>query len=668
MSDQAILDPLVQQEIDTGNVITSDEDRKKIVDYLTTELSEVFGGSERQQMEQDWQKWRRQREARPEQRSKSFPWENASNAAVPLAMYNTQGIFALLKSSIGAKKPMWAVSALDKLDAPGAEGLGQLLSALAESRYHLNVRGANNTILYEVASLGTQFVKVHWVTDKWYFKRQGAGGTEAVEKTARDCPVLTPIMIEDFGTRTNWPDLQRSPWIAERSWLYEHELRQRAKQGIYFADGVEKVIARGADDIPEARIEQMQRMGLDPRESGSYAIFETHVFWDVDGDGVPEDVKLWIDLVTGEILRSEFNDLGARNIVRIPYVNRPGQLYGIGVGWMVEHLQDEIDALHNMRIDGTMLSMLQMYVTRRGGPVAPNEEFRPLKNIPVDNPREDFLPVKFPDIGYGTIQAEMMAKEYADRVTGAADAMMGYESRSTSARTTATGTMFLAQQGSKMFSAIKETTEEAYSEIGQLATYLLVRYKERAKSLLGLLPVDKQAIVQQVLNLNVEDIPSKFRFRVQTADVEQSEDARRQSKLTLVQLYTMYGKEIFQIVPMIYNEQVPPPIKEIATKFFIGATKLMDDIFQAFGTRETDDYLPYIRDIEMMVQAIEAQKDLRIQGGGGGRGISQASTQMASGTVATRSVEGPYGGSGGAPAGGVAQAGPGGGGLEAEGI
>jgi hypothetical protein len=644
MSDQT-QNPLIALETETGNVISSEEDRKKIVDYLTTEITEVFGGKERQQMEQDWQKWRRQREARPEQRSKSFPWENASNAAVPMAMSNTQGIFALLKSSIGAKKPMWAVTSLDKADAASAEGLGALLSALAESKYHLNVRGANNTILYEVASLGTQFVKVPWVVDRWYFKRaSGGGAVEAIEKISKDCPVIVPIAIEDFGTRVNWPDIQRAPWIAERSWLFEHELQQRAAQGIYFADSVEKVLARTADEIPEAKLATMERMGLDPGETGSYAIFECHLFWDVDGDGVPEDIKVWLDVLTGEILRSEYNDLGVRNIVRIPYVNRPGQLYGIGVGWMVEHLQDEIDALHNMRIDGTMLSMLQMYVTRRGGPVAPNEEFRPLKNIQVDNPREDFLPVKFPDIGYGTIQAEMMAKEYADRVTGAADAMMGYESRATSARTTAAGTMFLAQQGSKMFAAIKEVTEEAYSEIGQLVTYQLVRNKERTKGLLGLLPLDKQAVVQQVLAMNVEDIPSRFRFRVQTADVEQSEEAKRQSKLTLVQLYTMYGREIFQIVPMIYNEQVPPPIKEVATKFFIGATKLMEDIFQSFGTRETDDYLPYIRDIEMMVQAIEAQKDLKLQGGSSGRAISQP---VASGAVATQGPEGPYGGAAG---------------------
>jgi hypothetical protein len=319
-----------------------------------------------------------------------------------------------------------------------------------------------------------------------------------------------------------------------------------------------------------------------------------------------------------------------------------------------------------MRVDGSMLSMLQMYVTRRGSTVAPEEEFRPLKNIQVDNPATDFIPIKFPDIGYTTIQAEMMAKEYADRVTGAADSMMGYESRSTSARTTAAGTMFLAQQGSKMFSAIKETTEEAYAEMGQLVTYQLLANKERAKALLDLLPAQNREAAAQVLAMNVEDIPSKFKFRVQTADVEQSKEVMRQAKLTLTQLYTMYGQQVFQILPMVYSPQVPPQIKEVANKFFIGATKLMDDIFTSFGVPEADDYLPYIRDIEMMTSMIEAMKDMKLMNQGGmtgGRAVqAQNQPQVGSGTVATQGSEGPYGGAGvssaGGPVQGPAQGGP----------
>jgi hypothetical protein len=65
MSDLMTKDPLIELEELTGSVIQGDEDTKAITDYLTTEITDVFSGTERQQMEADWRKWRRQREARP---------------------------------------------------------------------------------------------------------------------------------------------------------------------------------------------------------------------------------------------------------------------------------------------------------------------------------------------------------------------------------------------------------------------------------------------------------------------------------------------------------------------------------------------------------------------------------------------------------------------------
>jgi len=177
-----------------------------------------------------------------------------------------------------------------------------------------------------------------------------------------------------------------------------------------------------------------------------------------------------------------------------------------------------------------------------------------------------------------------------------------------------------------------------------------------------MLPVQYQEPCWQVLStMNVEDIPSRFKFRVQTADVDQSKDAQRQSKLTLTQLYTMYGQQVFQILPMVYNPQVPPQIKEVANKFFIGATNLMQDIFEGFGVKDTDDYLPYIRDLEMMTDAVEAMKDQKLQGMTGGMGgarTSQVPKEVGPGTVATQGAAGPYGGAPVAGAGGIPQGGP----------
>lgn len=643
-SGQMQQDPLIQLEIQTGQVITDEKTKSDISAYLSEELKEVFGGNERKQMSEDWKKWRRQREARPETRSKSFPWADASNVVPPLAMTSTNGIFSMLKGKVGQKKPIWNVGCEDRVYTKQALAFGAFIGILAESPYHVAMRKVQDTILYELASMGTQFIKVPWTTERWNFKRTGGpqGVSEQVSKISRDCPTIQPIPLEDFGTRTHWDDIQRAPWIATRHWLYEHELLQRQNQGIYDPDGVATVLGRGGDDLTEAKKEEMDRMGLVPKsgDTQTYAIFECFVFWDTDGDGIPEDIKIWFDPVSNTILRSEFNELGVRDIVRLLYIPRPGELYGIGVGWIVEHMQDEIEALHNMRVDGTMLSMLQMYVTRRGSGAAPMEEFHPLKNIQVDNPREDFVVVKFPDIGQTSIQAEMLVKEYADRATSASDAMMGYESRSTSARTTFGGTQFLAGQGAKVFNSIAAGVEAGLSEIGQLIAYQLVANRERSQPLVALLPLEAQPYVEQVLQMDVVDIPSTFRFQIQSTDIEQTEEAKRQIKLTLVQLYAQYGKEIFSMLPIIYSPQTPKEVQQIGIQFYVGATKLMENVFESFGEKQVEEYLPYVRDLEMLLATTAAMKDQQ---------LSQAGKRLAD--VATSGAPAGGGGQVQAPAG-----------------
>jgi hypothetical protein len=196
--------------------------------------------------------------------------------------------------------------------------------------------------------------------------------------------------------------------------------------------------------------------------------------------------------------------------------------------------------------------------------------------------------------------------------------------------------------------------------MAQIITFQLVRNRERARELLGLVPQDQVPLIEEVLNMEVEEIPSRFRFRVHTADIEQTEEAKKQAKLTLTQLYTMYGREVFQILPMVFNPQVPPPIKEVATKFFIGATNLMEDVFEGFGEEDTDRFLPYIRDIEMMVEQIEAMKDQRLQGGGArGRQAGAANVrEVGAGAPPLAGATGPYGGASTAGPGEVSEAAP----------
>lgn len=544
-------------------------------------------------------------------------WTMNSNVTPPLALTNTNAMFARLNLALAKKKPFWVVHTEDAQLRGQAKAASALLDALSESPDHINLRAANRTILYDYTSLGTQFVKIPWITERWNFKRRTPeGGVKTVNRIRRDSPMVVPVRLENFITQPYWWDLQRAPWIQEEVWLMEHEVKQRIVQGV-FNENAEDTLKRGADEIPEERKETLERMGIsvsEAAETGMYRILQAHSFEDVDEDGVPEDIIMWYDPFTGQSLRSEYNSVGVREYARMPYLDRPYELYAVGVGWIVEPLQEEIEALHNMRIDGNMLSMLQMYVTRRGA-MAPNERFRPLKAIAVDNPKEDFIPVKFPEVGYGNLQSEMLAKEYADRGVMASDSMLGFENRATSARTTATGTMFLAGQGAQTYEgAVMETVKDVYAEIGRMLMFQLIANKERTKDLYYLVPRDMHADLDALLDTEIEEIPTKFSFRIWTTDTQKSEEQKQRSMLSMVQLYTFYAQQIFQLLPVALDQtgKVPPRIREVAMKFVTGGTAMLEQVFEGLGEADVEKFLPYVRDFQMFLTQIEQQRDRQL--------------------------------------------------------
>jgi len=565
-------------QIAVSDVIPSEEDQKRIVQYLTGEVYEVEHNAARAELMERVDKWRRQREAIPESKVKDFPWEQASNVVPPLTLINTNGIYSKYRQSMTMRNPFWKVKTylkkLDVIDQAGA--LERFIDALVESKYHMNFRKTLRPILYDMCSLGNQFVKVPWLVDK---RKYGIGeGARTI--TRINSPRVIPIRFEDYMTRSFWNSSQDAPWIGHRIYLFEHELLQRENAGIYY--NVDEILKRGDDEPDENYIRELERTGIHPNIASTemYKIFETFLFYDVDGDGEMEDIKIWFDPVTQTILRAEFNDLGIRDWTNLRYFERPHQLYAMGIGWIMEQLQDEAYTLHNMRINGTLLSMLQMYVTKRGGGVPPGERFRPLKNIQVDDPSKDFLPIKFPDIGYGTLQAELMTKEYADRATGASDYMMGFENKAIGTRSTYSGTAFLAQQNQSQLEGNLEGPEDDLAEVGQIVLYQCIKHKEEAMEIASKI-MDEQdlPLLDKALSVPVEDIPESFIFYTNTTEIDESEDSRRQNMLSLTALYMQYGQQVMQLLQarnrFAQEGLLDSETDYVIRKLYVGATVKM---------------------------------------------------------------------------------------------
>ena len=536
---------------------------------------------ENSELHEKFDRWRRQAESEPNCSKKDFPWPDASNVVVPVTQTVVNTIFASLKASFGNKSPFFSIEANMEDFYPHAECIEDLLNILVEGRFHLNLRKVNNTVFRDLALLGTQFVESSWLKETQSYKDPSG---EQKNRTIHNGPAVVPIRIEDFVCRAYITDIQRAPIFSHRHWFTKEDLKYKQAMGLF--SNVNEIIDEVEKMDPNSERES-QRIGQYEVSEELIPIYKSFYKIDIDNDGIAEDIIIWFEKRSGIILREEYNTFGYRPYVRISYIPLSNKLYGMGIGWMCESLQDETNTLHNMAIDATFLSSCGMAVAKKGTNFGMNENIYPGKIVEADNPKEDVVFTKFPGIGQDALQREYLVREYIDRVTGATAALSGQGDPYAKTRATAAGTMFLAQQGNRLFDAITENVEDSYGEIG-LLIFLQIIHAEDKESILRLVHPQKQQYLREIFEMNEEDFHLRFNFRVTVTEIDQTEEAEKQKLLTQMQLYTMYGENMFKLISTAIQMGIQPAVEwaqRYLTTLIEGQTKVAQKIMEMHNSR-----------------------------------------------------------------------------------
>src|SRR4030042_7169924 len=116
-----------------GDVIQSEEQRKTVVDHLRSRVAQAT--SDREELLQRVNKWRRQREALPAQKVKNYPWPQSSNVCVPVAAMRTDMIASAFKATFAEKHPFFGIKPhSEDLQTP-ADYLSEYLDVQVESKF-----------------------------------------------------------------------------------------------------------------------------------------------------------------------------------------------------------------------------------------------------------------------------------------------------------------------------------------------------------------------------------------------------------------------------------------------------------------------------------------------------------------------------------------------------
>jgi len=603
-----------------SNVFQSEEDQARCLDFVCSEILDVRDGSDRASLVDRWQEYRRIRRAIPKDEQRSSPWIKAANIEPPLTQGIVHSVWAKETAAFFARKPLITVDQMAGRSITGetdAAVLQKFMNHLAMDRRFLNWRANWSSTCFNQSSMGTSLVKIPFLIDQYKFKRTGASGAvEDVTQRRHQGPAYVEIRLEDFYMRPYFKDIDRAPWVGVEYRYFAHELRQLAAMGKYDTEIIETLIGSSpAEEMDDSRTASLEQAKIDGGSYGSsdptkeYRIYEVFAFWDVAGDGIPVDLILHIEADSKTLLRAEFNPLPMRDIRPVVYFDDPEVFYGVGLCEMCRPMQAEVATLHNMRLDGTQLAMLKIFIARTGCGISDKMVIEPGKILMVDNPQEDLRVESFPDIAPSCLSAEMIAREYAQKVTGVSDNMTGFNDKVAGTSATVGGTMFLTQQGNSILNAVLERAVQAATEIFQLAFYQCVA-NEPNMDLTWMDSAD-QEVMRSILQTPVEELAQTFRFNIQVTDFSKTDEARKQNFLASFTIYNQYVQQSMRLVGAMGNPQVMqnPRMKEMVEAAFAGATKLVGKVFDFLEVGQAADYLPFTGDIELSQQVMDIQRE-----------------------------------------------------------
>lgn len=418
------------------------------------------------------------------------PWEEASNIHLPITLIAVKALHARMYAALMAVQPPFTSKPLDEASTI-AQPLVDGTMSYTLREWCNNYKGVDEVVdewIWDWISTGSGLLKLRWdrrfaryvdvveseVTEPTFATINLPDGTQRkvrkdvkrivqrdkpVTKLVFEGPVFERILPEDLLIIGGNGDIHEADVIQHRFFMTRSELYSAADQGIFESECVDEILQGGNDTEnsgPSDGLKQNRESNSGiissntPVDNDKFEIIESYMKIDVNDDGLDEDVIVWVHLTSRKVLRATYlhrvHKSGIKPFIKIDFMKRQGQTYGMGVPEIIYPIARELDAMHNIKVDFGILSTMPFGFYRPSSGVNPERiSIEPGKLIPVNDPQND---VFFPQIGNRTVFAaeeEATLLSFIERLISISDINLGVIGRQGAART-ATGVATLVSE------------------------------------------------------------------------------------------------------------------------------------------------------------------------------------------------------------------------------
>ena len=182
------------------------------------------------------------------------------------------------------------------------------------------------------------------------------------------------------------------------------------------------------------------------------------------------------EVYLGAFLLTDLVWTGKRPLVELSFQKVATQWYAMGVCELVRKLSEELDGIHNMRMDVGLATNLPFYFAKASSAIKPSEiKLAPLKIIPVDDPR-NIVPGSQQNVTTFYNNEEQLLLQIIERVMGIADLFLGLNPTTGASSRHATGWMGQKQEAEARLSSVLSQDARAFSFMCGLVHDLEVQY------------------------------------------------------------------------------------------------------------------------------------------------------------------------------------------------
>lgn len=573
--------------------------------WIDTEITRAEGA--RSELRAVWEINLRLYEAIPEMLQRNVPFINASNLEIPIAAIACEAVYAQMLNAIFNIDPLLTCREV------GEEGrLVEHVKALQRFTEVLTrkitLRSASENALLDDIKLGTGILYTRW--------SERSKKTLAEPIVTKRGPDVRAIAVEDFyvpGGATD--DLDGEEWCGIRYKLTQHQLNTRARDlGWDIEDAQEYATIDRVRQIRERLGRYAEMVGnrqntASGNDETMYEVFEIYCYYDIDDDGIDEDLLVAWDRGSRRVLHVRFNPYDRRPFSAMRYQLREFLFYGMSVTEMMAPFQRGASNTYNYWLDNALLANARFYVGRHGS--VPNNQLHiwPNRFLPVLDPERDFKAIPMADTYPSMPGILQMTMAFAERRSGLPEISGNRPAGGLGTRTPGITAMTLMQKANERFGPAFDQARFAVTDAMRQA---VMRYQERVlandedviNDIYLMLGEERGGLLIELFKMPGFGDSVAIELTASTAQVNR--DAEKQNWILLMQQFTVIFDKVFMLTQVMESPQMGPLAKQVAQRIIQMMMELLDRVYRSFDqVRDPATLLLNIR--EAMAEAEQSQ-------------------------------------------------------------